>query len=143
MWLPLERPLLASWLTTWACALTEYRTSDPLVHRRVLNPLSHTSQGISNRLLGVAAGPQSSLLIGGGLDERVVLTAVVGLCHSAQCILVPEAWEASNDQEVGHDTLAHTLELGHLATCRCKETSNVSEGHVSVNSGEMLRRTRG
>ena len=30
---------------TQACAPTGNRTSDPLVHRPVLNPLSHTSQG--------------------------------------------------------------------------------------------------
>ena len=31
--------------TTQACALTGNGTSDPLVHRPVLSPLSHTSQG--------------------------------------------------------------------------------------------------
>ena len=31
--------------TTQACALTGNQTSDPLVHRPALNPLSHTSQG--------------------------------------------------------------------------------------------------
>ena len=31
--------------TTQACALTGNQTSDPLVHRLVLNPLRHTSQG--------------------------------------------------------------------------------------------------
>ena len=30
---------------TQACALTRNQTSDPLVHRPVINPLSHTSQG--------------------------------------------------------------------------------------------------
>ena len=29
----------------WACALTGNQTSDPLVRRLALNPLSHTSQG--------------------------------------------------------------------------------------------------
>ena len=45
MWLPLTRPLLGTWPATEACALTGNRSSDPLVHRPVLNPLSHTSQG--------------------------------------------------------------------------------------------------
>ena len=45
VWLPLERPLLGTWPTTQACALTGNRTGHPLVHRLVLNPLSHTSQG--------------------------------------------------------------------------------------------------
>ena len=42
VWLPLTCPLLGTWPTTQACALTGNWTSDPLVHRPVLNPLSHT-----------------------------------------------------------------------------------------------------
>ena len=41
-------PLLGTWPATQACALTGNGTSDPLVHRLVLNPLSHTSQGKSD-----------------------------------------------------------------------------------------------
>ena len=37
-------PLLGTWPETHSCALTGNRTGDPLVHRPVLNPLSHTSQ---------------------------------------------------------------------------------------------------
>ena len=44
VWLPLAHPLLGTWPATQACALTGNRTSDPLVHRSALNPLSHTSQ---------------------------------------------------------------------------------------------------
>ena len=44
VWLPLLHPLLETWPTTQACALIRNRTSDPLVHRLALNPLSHTSQ---------------------------------------------------------------------------------------------------
>ena len=36
---------LGTWPTTQACGLTRNGTSDPLVHRLTLNPLSHTSQG--------------------------------------------------------------------------------------------------
>ena len=46
VWLPLTHPLLGMWLTTQACDLTGNRTSDLLVHRPALNPLSHTSQGV-------------------------------------------------------------------------------------------------
>ena len=46
MWLPLTCPLLGTWPTTQACALTENQTSDPLVCRPALNPLSYTSWGI-------------------------------------------------------------------------------------------------
>ena len=40
-------PLLGTWPTTQACALTGNQTGDPLVCRLALNPLSHTSQGWS------------------------------------------------------------------------------------------------
>ena len=46
VWLPLARPALGTWPTTQACALTGNRTSDPLVCRLVLSPLSCTSRGI-------------------------------------------------------------------------------------------------
>ena len=45
VYLPLARPLLGTWPATQACALTGNQTSDPLVHRPALNPLSHTCQG--------------------------------------------------------------------------------------------------
>ena len=45
VWLLLVRPLLGTWPTPQACALTGNRTGNPLVHRLALNPLSHTSQG--------------------------------------------------------------------------------------------------
>ena len=46
VWLPLTRPLLGTWPTTQAPALTGNPTSDPLVHKPALNPLSHPSQKI-------------------------------------------------------------------------------------------------
>ena len=46
VWLPLARPLLGTWPTTQAYALTGNRTVNPLVCRPALNPLSHMSQGI-------------------------------------------------------------------------------------------------
>ena len=39
-------PLLGTWPKTQACALSGNLMGDPLVHRSVLNPLSHTSQGV-------------------------------------------------------------------------------------------------
>ena len=50
MWLLLTRPLLGSWFATQACALTGNQTGDPLVHSPALNPLGHTSQGLSSLL---------------------------------------------------------------------------------------------
>ena len=43
VWLPLMCPLLGTWPATQACALTGNQTSDPLVHRLVLNSLSQSS----------------------------------------------------------------------------------------------------
>ena len=40
-----QAPPLGSWPAAQACALTGNRTSDPVVHRLVLNPLSLTGQG--------------------------------------------------------------------------------------------------
>ena len=45
VWFPLTCPLLGTWPATQVCALTGNWTSDPLLHRPVLNPLNHTSQG--------------------------------------------------------------------------------------------------
>ena len=46
MWLPLTHPLPGTLPATQECALIGIRTSDPLVRRPALNPLSHTSQGL-------------------------------------------------------------------------------------------------
>ena len=46
-WLSLACPQLGTWPATQACALTGNPTSDPLVCRIALNPLSYTSQGLS------------------------------------------------------------------------------------------------
>ena len=43
-WLLLAQPPLGNWPTTQACALTGNQPSNPLGHRPVLSPLSHTSQ---------------------------------------------------------------------------------------------------
>ena len=45
VWLPLTWPRLGTWPATQARALTGNQSSDPLVRRPVLSPLSHTSQG--------------------------------------------------------------------------------------------------
>ena len=44
---------LGTWPTTQACAQTGNRTSDLLVHRLVLNPLSHVSQGEMYSFFGI------------------------------------------------------------------------------------------
>ena len=45
VWLPLKYSLLGTWPSIQAGGLTGNRTSDPLVCRLALSPLSHTSQG--------------------------------------------------------------------------------------------------
>ena len=46
VWLPFTWPPLGTWPATQACALTENRTGDPLVHSPCsINLLSYTSQG--------------------------------------------------------------------------------------------------
>ena len=50
VWLPLMHSLLETWPSTQACALPGNQTSNPLVHRLALNPLSYTSQGSFNKL---------------------------------------------------------------------------------------------
>ena len=47
VWLPLAHPLLGTWPTTHACALTGNQTCDPLLPRLALYPLSYTSQGVT------------------------------------------------------------------------------------------------
>ena len=46
--LPLLYPQWGTWYSTQACALTRNLTSDLSVHGPMLNPLSHTSQGLLN-----------------------------------------------------------------------------------------------
>ena len=45
VWWTLTPPPLGTWPTTQACAVAGNQTSNPLVPRPVLNPLSHTGQG--------------------------------------------------------------------------------------------------
>ena len=45
VWLPNMHPQLETWPGTQACALIGIRTSNPLVHKPTLSPLSHTNQG--------------------------------------------------------------------------------------------------
>ena len=56
-WLPLTHPEPGTRPATQACALTGNQTTDPLVRRPALNPLSHTSQGESVLFLEYLLGP--------------------------------------------------------------------------------------
>ena len=51
VWLPLVHPQLGTWPATQACTLTGNQTGDPVIHRLVLSPLSHTSQGYYSYIL--------------------------------------------------------------------------------------------
>ena len=67
VWLSLACPLLGTWPTTQACALTGNQTGDPLVHRPKLNPLSHTSQGqqLSSSQAAIRNNPKNHQLVNG------------------------------------------------------------------------------
>ena len=52
----LEHPLLGTWPTTQACALTRNPTNNPLVCRLALSPLSDTSQGWASFILFAKSG---------------------------------------------------------------------------------------
>ena len=51
VWLPLVYHPPGTWPASQACALTGNQIGDHLVHRQVLNPLSHTSQGYFEHFL--------------------------------------------------------------------------------------------
>ena len=51
--LPLTSLQLGTWPVTQACALSRNRTSNRLVHRMALNPLSHTSQGQASSIINI------------------------------------------------------------------------------------------
>ena len=81
VWLSLTCPLLGTWLATQACALTGNWTSNTLVHRPAVNPLSYTSQGPS-LLVCVSLIWEGSL--GGSIDNGSCF-----LIHSATlCVLI-------------------------------------------------------
>ena len=58
VWLLLVCPTLGTWPETKACALPGNRTSNPLVYRLALSPLSHTSQGCPRFLKNSHEKPQ-------------------------------------------------------------------------------------
>ena len=66
--LPLVHPQMGTWPITRECALTGNQTSDPLAHRLVLNPLSHTSQGWPQLFSIYKTIPQPSLTTGTFLE---------------------------------------------------------------------------
>ena len=80
VWLPLACPLLGTWPATQARALTGNPTSDPLVRRLALHPLSHTSQGPLPRtfyllpfLAVTSSALPSSVLPALGLPHLVII----------------------------------------------------------------------
>ena len=63
VWLPFPRPLLGTWLATQAYTLTGNPTSNTLVHRPALSPLSHTNQGHKKFLASWFQHSPGSLLL--------------------------------------------------------------------------------
>ena len=84
-WLPLTHPLLGTWPSTQACALTGNQTNDLLVHRLVLDPQSHTSQGCHHYFLssfgtGLSLGFQGKMKTNKQERMRKESAAVVCRC---------------------------------------------------------------
>ena len=59
-----------AWPATQACALTGNRTSDPLVHRPALSPLSYTSQGNRNSFNEVMQQMEDDGFVVSAVKER-------------------------------------------------------------------------
>ena len=88
MWLPLAHPLLRTWLTTQACALTGNQTSDPLVCRPALKPLS--TQSIPARAVLPLYSKTPSSLIWINLITRLLVSILATLPSSSVLTQQPE-----------------------------------------------------
>ena len=86
MWFLLTCPLVGTWPASQACALTGNQTSDPLVHRLALNPLSHTSQG-KNSLYIIASGSLSNTYFANSVFQYVA-SLFIFLCLLKRKILI-------------------------------------------------------
>ena len=62
--LPLTCPQVGTWPATQARALTRSQSGDLLVHRLVLSPLSHTSQGSNGLFIRVGKDIYSPIIKG-------------------------------------------------------------------------------
>ena len=106
-------PLLGTWSTTQACALTANWTSDPLICRPVLNPLSHTSQGSKRR----------TLYLTGNLDLMGMISGqAVGICILTKLLELTwiQAVSVENHcprQIWHHHPLAHSFILQVFTEC--------------------------
>ena len=95
-------PALGTWPTTQACALTGNQTSDPLVSRLALNPLSHSSQGST-------FSGKASLYIQPCLSEQAKSKVPVSSLYTFTFVL----------NVVGHNSLSVTFPLPGCPTFWC------------------------
>ena len=65
----LAHPPLVTWPATQACALTGDQTGDLLVPRLLLNPLSHTNQGLLFYSGGAASSSSSFVPLKWGFSK--------------------------------------------------------------------------
>ena len=114
--LPLVRDPIGDRPATQACARTGNQTSDPLVHRPALNPLSHTSQGSTAIKVKRKTAPPEQLLV------LVTSQALMcSLCHSSRilssvlmCIIYVLSAMAGRglDSEMGQEGRSQTQPSG-------------------------------
>ena len=114
--LPLVRDPIGDRPATQACALTGNQTSDPVVHRPALNPLSHTSQGSTAIKVKRKTAPPEQLLV------LVTSQALMcSLCHSSRilssvlmCIIYVLSAMAGRglDSEMGQEGRSQTQPSG-------------------------------
>ena len=91
VWLPLTPLPQGTWSTTQACALTGNRTSDPLILRLALNPLSYASQGMPSICFLFVFPMTSSPLITQS-DPSKCIPDYVTPCYSQLSMASQHAW---------------------------------------------------
>ena len=128
VWLRLAHPLQETWPAIQACALTGNRTSNLLVHRPTLNPLSYTSQDC----LLFISHPASGILLQ-QLQQSQTCYFFRVLILSGQTGILD--WRSEWVTEKEHEKrVGGTLEINCLNT-------NFAKGQLWVQIGRMLEST--
>ena len=117
-------PLRGSWPAVQPCALTGNRTSDPLVYRPALNPLSCTSQG---RRLAFLQPENPTQPLCGGWCAGLCLKGLHGSSHPPSARILPTR---SSPQTCSNVSPRALTRLRHQH--RSLRPSQQSDGKASV-----------